>query len=423
MFFSVSIFFAVDRPLLFLEYLLVGLFLYSGYRKIAIAVFISLYLLDIYFVVYQIHSFGGLIGILQLLPYFWLGNFSVQLFCVSLGVILITLTLMLWCSSQTKKEVLFVCVLATISAIWVITYNPSSQLNWKKSTSGLAASLVQTLYLKRYVLLHGEAATASVRNVESAVSLTLNNAVGDKLFLVIAESLGIFSDQELQSSMFKDILEVRGNSISGELKYQGNTVNGELRELCGVNVERHMNVLASEFVSTCLPRLYGSSLSIHGATKDMYLRESFYGELGFQVSLFKENGLWSRECYSFPGACDDEIISWMRTRKGYVSSFDFVYYLTLNSHFPYDPRDSVDPDSTARVCDDYGLAEQLCTYYGLHTATLNNIAALISEPEFADFDVLIVGDHPPIITDKELERSMFLEGLVPFVYLPARRGR
>src|SRR5690606_17434191 len=106
------------------------------------------------------------------------------------------------------------------------------------------------------------------------------------------------------------------------------------------------------------------TLAIHGASGVMYDRVHWYPRVGFDETVFFESRRWQRRCYSFPGACDDELIGEIgRFLEGKEKAF--VYWLTLNSHAIYDERD-------IRIwgfdCAGHGIPEgsQTCRNLSLH---------------------------------------------------------
>ena len=299
-----------------------------------------------------------------------------------------------------------------------------SERRWKKNAVGISSSVLAVGYYKRFEILYGE---MKVNKVEPAVSSfeAANQMRSEiKTMFIMLESLGVFNDEVLNSSLVQKLeAQSKGRKFSrGVLRFSGSTINAELRELCGVTAESHMLLTETRVADKCLPSLFNSSIAIHGADADMYDRRRFYPKLGFDVTKFESNSGWKSKCYSFPGVCDLEVIKSIDAESGYITSFDLIYYLTLNSHYPYDVRDISESYLNSRYCEDFELEEQVCRYFLLQKQTIDAIATLLDNSDFDSYRVIIVGDHPPVITNLEIKQIYFKAQTVPYMVLSAVDG-
>src|SRR5690606_34592577 len=131
---------------------------------------------------------------------------------------------------------------------------------------------------------------------------------------------------------------------------------------------------------------------------------------------FYESRIWPSRCFSFPGACDqdvaDEVIHYFNTEGA-----KFVYWLTLNSHTPYDSKDIRTP--VFFDCEKYGIDARLesCRNLQLQSQFFMDLSRLLGSEALAGVDVIIVADHAPVIMNLEERRAQFIGDKVPWVRL------
>jgi phosphoglycerol transferase MdoB-like AlkP superfamily enzyme len=167
----------------------------------------------------------------------------------------------------------------------------------------------------------------------------------------------------------------------------------------------------------CLPNKLKQSgydtHAIHGATGVMYDRVYWYPRAGFEHTTFFETNTWPRRCFSFPGACDIDMIE--TASKAFSSSQPtFLYWLTLNSHSVYDERD-IHLDMFDCKQFDVDPTTQSCRNLKLHAQFFYSLAKSIDAGNFDGIEVIIVGDHAPIITSPEEKAAYFVDQQVPWV--------
>ncbi|WEN40530.1 hypothetical protein CKCBHOJB_00056 [Thauera sp. GDN1] len=240
----------------------------------------------------------------------------------------------------------------------------------------------------------------------------------ERLLLIINESWGEPVDEAIQHALLQPLRSVAGEGMrSGSLSYTGFTLGGELRELCRLRPEHYNLAKVESGFEACLPQrlqaLGYSTAALHGATSVMYDRRHWYPRAGFQRMSFFEDEIRPRRCHSFPGSCDLDL-------RPNVEAFfaepgkRFFYWLTLNSHPPYDPRDiHVD----AFDCKAFAIPDgtESCRNLKLQAQFFTGLAHLLKSKTMAGVEVIVVGDHSPIIMPMDEKKRMFVDSRVPWV--------
>lgn len=250
-----------------------------------------------------------------------------------------------------------------------------------------------------------------------------------KVLLVLAESWGLPLDHNLLERQLAPLrsLPERPNkqrSIEmGSIQAFGYTAMAEFRELCGrLPTKLNLKATTRDQVGECLPvKMLHSGykvFSVHAANSSMYDRHAWYPALGLSNAFFADRIelKTERRCYSFPGLCDVDLFPLVEQLLDSDESV-FVYWLSLNSHMPYDERDVV--TEVGRECEEVwpsGYDEQICTYHLLQLQFFHGLAKLLASPAMADVEVLVVGDHAPPF-NAHASRSSFVHGKVPFVHI------
>ncbi|MBT9552422.1 MAG: sulfatase-like hydrolase/transferase [Hydrogenophaga sp.] len=263
---------------------------------------------------------------------------------------------------------------------------------------------------------HPSAANFAIQEIPSSqrILFVISEAWGlPKNSKVLEESI-----QALRNSPNVKDLEVQG------VHARGATAAGELRELCGLIPSRmNLGKMTPELIGECLPQRLKKqgykTVAVHGAESSMYRRSRWYPLLGFEQMIFKgDMPSADTDCYSFPGYCDKNIFPVVsdQLKQGKV----FVYWLTLNSHIPYDRRDIV--NYRKGLCGEFSAAnegELLCNYQNLHTQFFEGFAKLIEDEALRGVKVVVVGDHPPIFYDDEA-RGRFEAEQVPMLHFTVK---
>lgn len=246
----------------------------------------------------------------------------------------------------------------------------------------------------------------------SAVHLTLGDSTGlpDKVMLVVAESWGKSKDEKIVSHEISSLVQSKNisNLKIGNVSSGGATIYGEFRELCGiVPTKLKFRKVNKEDLIGCLPNEFLANgyktVSLHGAHGTMYDRMTWYPLVGIQKMLFKETLPFdkTKECYSFPGYCDRYLFEHALYELNSAPKV-FLYWMSLNSHTPYDKRDiSFYDESLCKKGLGENYSEQLCLYHQLHYQFFKELENMIHDPALKGMEVIVVGDHAPIFNDEE----------------------
>src|SRR5690606_37154859 len=144
---------------------------------------------------------------------------------------------------------------------------------------------------------------------------------------------------------------------------------------------------------------------LHGASGTMYDRAFWYPKAGFQETHFLESKARSKRCYSFPGACDVDLFSEV---EDFFNQHEqgFFYWLTLNTHSPFDQRDV---HNNLFDCSQLNMHDisVTCIYFTLHSQFFYFLAELLKKPSMRGVEVVVVGDHIPGIMHKEARDPLF----------------
>lgn len=246
----------------------------------------------------------------------------------------------------------------------------------------------------------------------------LDSTTQQRLLLIVAESWGMTTDPAVNDALLEPLRSLFPETFErGQLRFDGFTISGELRELCNL-VPLHFDLRKVQTgFEDCLPnRLQAAGYAtgaMHGATSLMYDRRHWYPRAGFQETVFFEDRIWPRRCYSFPGACDLDMLPVLEeffSRPGKR----FMYWLTLNTHAPYDLRDL--RNSTVD-CSAFNIPEdtESCRLIRLQSDFFNGLADKLAHESLKGVEVIIVGDHAPNMLNLKERDKDFRSSSVPWV--------
>lgn len=261
-----------------------------------------------------------------------------------------------------------------------------------------------------------------VRHLSASKTFWGEGSPAPRVLFIIAEAWGLPLER---SALDRQIHSLKNSPHVKDLQLEeihaiGATATGELRELCGVIPTRlNFRKLTSDKVGECLPaRLFSqgyATVGLHGAFGGMYRRTLWWPEVGLKELIFKENlPETDSQCFSFPGYCDRNLLKVIIEKMNKEKVF--VYWLSLNSHMPYDRRDVI--SYRKELCDVWGSKnsnEQLCGYQNLHVQFFEGLAALTVDESMKGVEVVVVGDHPPLF-DSSATKSLFSRNQVPALY-------
>lgn len=408
--YAISFRLGLERPIINIDYVLVYLvFLSFGYHKalkvLAIVCMISLSAVDILLFVNQIFPFVQLGDFFYLSTFVFTGPLAYQkwlfiavfylIFTYIIGSVLFFVTH----KRVLTKELAFYIVCSVIIALFNMDSIRSQTL------------FFITHYSEDYHKIRGSDELLSP-NKYGSVSKSIfdniqTNANGDKILLIVNESLGKATNPDIQAALLAPLYEHQlyyDYIEDGAFSFVGPTVSGELRELCQKNatVMDISRVEDKEF-SNCLPALLREqgydTYSVHGAAGGLYDRLRWYPLIGFNHVLFKEDFTVARDCKSFSGKCDYDLfepIADIFTSKQKV----MLYWLTLNTHAPYDDKLFVDGFN----CQDFSLKEnsEACLNFKQQYQFFYRLSEYVQDDRMKGVEVYVVGDHaPPIMSLKD----------------------
>jgi hypothetical protein len=421
----------LNRPYINLDYLLITLLVFTPLRAIGVIFFVGCFALDLLALTGQIFLFIRPDSLLYLAKFLPEASGIYQLSVAGIVILLLALATLFSVLPRFSKPLHALILFNTAVCIYAINvYSEQDQQEriWRVQHSPIVDSQLLFLLNQRndgfLLSFDSNGPALSDKKVSGASAEWFNpnrlNATNNKLMLIASESWGIPNNKAIQQALLKPLSSLSGtvkNFSTGQFSFSGPTVAAELRELCQLTPFHYNFKNTITGFEDCLPNQLKhagyNTHAMHGATGVMYDRIYWYPRAGFHSSTFFETQAWPRRCYSFPGACDVDMID---TANRVLASDEptFLYWLTLNSHSVYDPRDIVVDvfDCTAY---DIPAETQTCRNLKLHAQFFFSLAKAIEQGSFNNVEVIIVGDHAPIITDLEEKARYFVAEQVPWV--------
>lgn len=424
-FILIALWLSVGRPYFNVDYAFAMLLMLVGQRLLGGLSFLALALVDVLSIVSQIFPLPRLQDAFYLLSVAHLAsNMFVVLIFVSGALLVFNVIFSLFLVSRVERLYSLIAfnVLIVLYAVHVHTYQGSFNRFYRVSESVLVSSQLKdfsdrrdTPFLWRF---NDEAEPLVAATYEGATKSWFSSSLEGKVLLIVNESWGVSVNPDIRLELLKPMAGISvEDKITGEISFSGATVGAELRELC----QREQNNLNLSNVlvgfEDCLPNKLKASgyttAAMHGAVSLMYDRKDWYPRAGLDQLTFFETKVWPRRCYSFPGACDLDLMQELPAffeRPGKR----FLYWLTLNSHSLYDKRDilkdvfdcsafKIDPDSES------------CRNLKLQAQFFDGLAEVLKRPEMRGVRVMIVGDHPPVIFNQAEKAANFVPGRVPWI--------
>jgi hypothetical protein len=254
-------------------------------------------------------------------------------------------------------------------------------------------------------------------------------AESPNVVLIVVESWGLPRDAHLAQALVASYddprITARYRLTSGTAPFTGLTVPGEARELCHSTIGFGILHVSPALAGHCLPSLFHSrgyqDLAIHGFVGQMFYRNSWYRELGFDRSWFgpELHLLGLPDCPgAFPGTCDTAIAKWIGDTL-LAEGQDkprLIYWVTLNSHLPEPAHPDLPDDGVCASEPALRNSTALCSWFRLVQAVHQSVqrTALASAGRPTVF--VLVGDHAPQFSDPDL-RAEFSSIEVPYVML------
>lgn len=234
-----------------------------------------------------------------------------------------------------------------------------------------------------------------------------NKLQSNKILFIVSESWSDTAKPEQQQAILKPILDKleRFEFIrQGSFFAMGATVTGEIRELCQRKLLlMDTNKIPENEFRHCIPNLLKqkgyATYSVYGGDDRLYSPSYWYPLAGLDTRYFVQDLPEGGECKMFSGRCDIKLTNKV---KELILSSDksFVYWLTLNSHAPYNDHIFIDGFD----CEKVGLKSDssVCGNYKLHYQFFSALSTLIDDDKLGGLEVYVVGDHPaPVANIRE----------------------
>src|SRR5688572_21040872 len=165
----------------------------------------------------------------------------------------------------------------------------------------------------------------------------------DNVALIVMESWGVLKDDAAQREVLAIFdtpeLRQRYRINTGTVRFQGGTTSGELRELCGVLTD--YLVLNDQTIATCLPKQLKKrgfiTTALHGYKREYYSRHRWYPKLFDRIVFEDSMSAGSRCGTQFRGICDrDVFLIFQRELQRPDTQPRLTYWLTVDAHTPVD---------------------------------------------------------------------------------------
>lgn len=418
----------VLRPWVNLDYAVALVLFAFGFQTLGVVFGLAFLLSDTLVLVGQIFPFPRLSDLFYLLKFSALASTLHQVLIFGVVVLVAAKLAGFLVAGRRVKPISALIVLNFL----VVTTYLLAQLHddegfatkyWRIKTPAVASQASSLLSMRFSSFLDffeedGDALMPGPAGASAAWDAQLVSKSPDRLLLLVIESWGAPLNQEIERALIAPLRRIPATAFeTGHTKFDGFTIDGELRELCRLSA-LHFNLRDVEAgFENCLPKRLQAAgyttAAMHGATSMMYDRRHWYPRAGFEEMTFFEDRVWPRRCYSFPGACDLDMLPELE-RFFSQSGKRFMYWLTLNTHAPYDLRD-MRVDSFD--CGAYGIGEgtESCRLLKLQADFFAGLAQQLRSDAMKDVEVIIVGDHAPKLMNIEEKAENFAADSVPWV--------
>lgn len=411
----VSVAQGLDRPYFNLDYMLLGL---CGLvakpiiqKTILFILLLVFYSFDILLLVLQIFPFVHFTDLIYLSSFVFNGPIFYRLLVLA-TVVYFLFSFILLKNIFSKKIKLSITTTLVVSIITIILGILQYSVSYNNALHTYIGS--QTLFFLKnhqssFIVQQGQATFLQASRYSAATqnlwtSIENNSPISKKVLLVVNESWGATQKAEHQNAILAGLYQ-RQNQLEflkqGNLDFVGATVAGELRELCqkappSLNLK---DITPEQFVN-CLPqrlkKLGYRTHALHAASSRLYERDYWYPAAGFMHTSFAQNFSKARQCNSFSGRCDVDLIPYIKDAL-LAAPQTFVYWLTLNTHAPYNDQLLI----KGLNCQVLGIKDdtETCLNYKLQYQFFTALADLIDDPAMKGVEIYVVGDHSPPIFD------------------------
>lgn len=431
---AVSWWFSLGRPYVNLDYVFVAVFVFTPLRLLALCFLGLAVSADILLLVGQIFPFvriqdvSYLLGLVPFAPVFYQIILMVGMFFIFF-LFYAFWKVRVW--GGVKAALLFLNVGLFFYAVDVYSGEVGQSKFWRVVERPLVSSQIVNFldYRGRAFVETANLSGAPFSHAGfkgwSDIWLTSPERLNRRLLFIVNESWGVAQNEEIGMALIEPVIRLQERLEyveSGEIPFIGATVAAELRELCRLNPNHYNLAEVTSGFEECLPNLLKvngySTRAMHGAVGLMYDRARWYPRAGFEKVTFFESREWPARCYSFPGACDMDLLGEIE-KEFALPGKRFFYWLTLNSHSFYDSRDI---RYDVFDCEHYGVEgrSESCRNFKLQAQFFHGLAELLQSDSMRGVEIAIVGDHSPPIFDAEEKTKVFKENSVSWLHFKMR---
>lgn len=222
----------------------------------------------------------------------------------------------------------------------------------------------------------------------------------DKVVMILVESWGVPKNVDLLKASFQ-IFDNIPNTFEGLYSRKSAYTQGAEWEDFGIpNGKMNDSILPAKYKKAGFETWY-----VHGFERDFFDRAEKYPAYGFDSLLFLDDfaKMGLKRCpYGYPGICDASIEQWIEYEIEKPGK-KFIYWTTLDAHFPYDAQAF---DKRSSLCDNFNLSDIACVFWTHEEETLQSIAKLVKK--FPDARFIVRGDHRPMALGR-INYTDFLE--------------
>lgn len=414
--YSIAAYLSLDRVVMNIDYAICLIMVFFGFRKFTVFLFALTFIADLLLLSRQIFPFFRIEDILYIIKFTFISSTEYKFLFLFIFIYIVVACYFILKAKPKQSIYIHTVFILALLFVFQTLYNSilNQQKNWITSQVVIFTALQNEGFAQNLRMKQGLMQSMPYSKASAKLYTTLNN--GEKknhnVLFIVNESLGMPKDsivlKQLLSPLYatKSISDIEVN----QTPYVGPTVFGELRELCHAQPSNFNLKSLKVGFDECLPQLFKrigyETTSIHGALGVMYDRKYWYPRAGFQKMIFFESHVWRNYCYSFPGACDWELGPFITNLFVDAKKPQFIYWLTLNSHAVYDKRDI---HFNIFDCSQFNIEEKTesCRNLKLQAQFFYVLAEMINSQKMKGTEVVIVGDHSPIIFDAAEKQKYF----------------
>ena len=435
----VGLYLFMPRPLFYYEYLLVlgALIIFKNYWQ-SFVLFILIFIFDLFnlfssLYLFQLDEFFSSFSFIK----FYHFSFQQGLLAFVFFAYLFLIGYILKCSHkliQGRKK-LFIQILAVVylTVFFFDMLSGSNKLteNFIQqdfSKKNIAASLVND-YVKTFSEV-GNSKVETLKDSSMGFRAFLKDSTGNQM-LIVVESWGELKDTNLQKGLASWIskkFETKGYHVStGTSRYYGSTTAAGLREMTNTK-GAYSYYLNRRSITTPFKSIFDvknlqgyETFGFHPFTGRMFSRSVWWKNLGIQNIYFRDQYLFENiakvneingEAH-FPSVKDEKFFDYVLEKTKYTPK-KFVYFLTVNSHLPYNTIGKDNSPTPQFDISKMAISDQ-AKHQLIHIKNL--LEYFTQKMDAKDWNkILIVGDHiPPFSTNTD--RSFYVDGKVPYLLI------